>query len=113
MILFCRLLIVLIILKVFVKHPCQKKFKVYRTVTGSGALSHLTTGLLFWIVGAVGLNELTVRNAYEAASIANDRCHACGVIRKVSTWNMGYTLVQQIVSRGVSHVIFRGMHLSG
>ena len=47
---------------------------------------------LLWIAEAVGIDELTVRRAYEAAVAAGDYCRACGAIRKIITWDMIYAL---------------------
>lgn len=55
--------------------------------------SLMNAGSLFWIAEAVGMDELTVRQAYEAAIAAGDYRRACGAIRKIITWDMIYTLV--------------------
>lgn len=47
---------------------------------------------LLWIAEAVGIDELTVRRAYEAAVAAGDYRRACGAIRKIITWDMIYAL---------------------
>lgn len=48
---------------------------------------------LLWIAEAVGIDELTVRQAYQAAVSAGDYRRACGAIRKIITWDMIYALV--------------------
>ena len=40
---------------------------------------------LLWIAEAVGIDELTVRRAYEAAVAAGNYRRACGAIRKIIT----------------------------
>lgn len=45
---------------------------------------------LLWIAEAVGIDELTVKQAYEAASTAGDYRKACGAIRSIITWDMIY-----------------------
>ena len=44
---------------------------------------------LLWIAEAVGIDEPTVRRAYEAAV---DYRRACGAIRKIIAWDMIYAL---------------------
>ena len=41
---------------------------------------------------AVGIDEPTVRRAYEAAVAADDYRRACGAIRKIIAWDMIYAL---------------------
>ena len=48
---------------------------------------------LLWIAEAVGIDESTVKHAYEAAVAAGDYRKACGAIRKVITWDMIYATV--------------------
>lgn len=48
---------------------------------------------LLWIAEAVGIDELTVKIAYEAAVGAGDYRRACGAIRKIITWDMIYACV--------------------
>ena len=48
---------------------------------------------LLWIAEAVGIDELTVKIAYEAAVGAGDYRRACGAIRKIITWDMVYACV--------------------
>ena len=55
--------------------------------------SLLNAASLLWIAEAVGIDELTVRHAYEAAVSAGDYRRACGAIRKIITWDMIYALV--------------------
>lgn len=55
--------------------------------------SLMNAGSLLWIAEAVGMDELTVRQAYEAAIAAGDYRRACGAIRKIITWDMIYALV--------------------
>lgn len=52
----------------------------------------MNAGSLLWIAEAVGINELTVKQAYEAAVAAGDYRRACGAIRKIITWDMIYAL---------------------
>ncbi len=47
---------------------------------------------LLWIAEAVGIDEPTVKQAYEAAIAAGDYRRACGAIRKIITWDMIYAL---------------------
>ena len=54
--------------------------------------SLLNAASLLWIAEAVGIDELTVRRAYEAAVAAGDYRRACGAIRKIITWDMIYAL---------------------
>lgn len=54
--------------------------------------SLMNAGSLLWIAEAVGIDELTVRRAYEAAVEAGDYRRACGAIRKIITWDMIYAL---------------------
>lgn len=49
---------------------------------------------LLWIAEAVGVDELTIKRAYEAAVTAGDYRRACGAIRKIITWDMIYALAQ-------------------
>ena len=53
----------------------------------------LNAASLLWIAEAVGIDELTVRRAYEAAVSVGDYRRACGAIRKIITWDMIYALV--------------------
>ena len=55
--------------------------------------SLMNAASLLWIAEAVGIDELTVRLAYEAAIEAGDYRRACGAIRKIITWDMIYVLV--------------------
>lgn len=55
--------------------------------------SLMNAGSLLWIAEAVGMDELTVRQAYDAAVAAGDYRRACGAIRKIITWDMVYALV--------------------
>lgn len=48
---------------------------------------------LLWIAEAVGVDELTVKRADEAAVEADDYRRACDTIRKIITWDMIYALV--------------------
>ncbi len=54
--------------------------------------SLMNAASLLWIAEAVGIDELTVRRAYEAAVAAGDYRRACGAIRKIITWDMIYAL---------------------
>lgn len=54
--------------------------------------SLMNAASLLWIAEAVGIDELTVRRAYEAAIAADDYRRACGAIRKIITWDMIYAL---------------------
>lgn len=54
--------------------------------------SLMNAASLLWIAEAVGIDELTVRQAYEAAVAAGDYRRACGAIRKIITWDMIYAL---------------------
>lgn len=54
--------------------------------------SLMNAASLLWIAEAVGIDELTVRRAYEAAVSAGDYRRACGAIRKIITWDMIYAL---------------------
>lgn len=56
--------------------------------------SLMKAGSLLWIAEAVGIDELTVKQAYEAAVAAGDYRRACGAIRKIITWDMIYALAQ-------------------
>ena len=47
---------------------------------------------LLWSAEAVGIDEPTVRRAYEAAVAADDYRRACGAIRKIIAWDMIYAL---------------------
>lgn len=49
---------------------------------------------LLWIAEAVGIDEVTIRRAFEAAVAAGDYRRACGAIRKIITWDMIYALAQ-------------------
>jgi protocatechuate 3,4-dioxygenase alpha subunit len=64
--------------------PSQSACRCYNSLTNAGSL--------LWVAEAVGINELTVRQAYEAALAAGDEQHACGAIRKIITWDMIYAL---------------------
>ena len=55
--------------------------------------SLMNAASLLWIAEAVGVDELTVRRAYEAAVDAGGYRCACGAIRKIITWDMIYALV--------------------
>ena len=55
--------------------------------------SLMNEGSLLWIAEAVGTDDLTVRQAYDAAIAAGDYRRACGAIRKIITWDMIYALV--------------------
>lgn len=55
--------------------------------------SLLNAASLLWIAEAVGIDDLTVRRAYEAAKAAGDYRRACGAIRKIITWDMIYAAV--------------------
>lgn len=55
--------------------------------------SLMNAASLLWIAEAVGIDELTVRRAYEAAVSAGDYRRVCGAIRKIITWDMIYALV--------------------
>ncbi len=55
--------------------------------------SLMNAASLLWIAEAAGVDELTVRRAYEAAVDAGDYRRACGAIRKIITWDMIYALV--------------------
>lgn len=48
---------------------------------------------LLWITEAVGIDDLTVKLAFEAAKEAGDYGLACSAIRKIITWDMVYALV--------------------
>lgn len=54
--------------------------------------SLMNAASLLWIAEAVGVDEFTVRRAYEAAVAAGDYHRACGVIRKIITWGTIYAL---------------------
>lgn len=54
--------------------------------------SLMNAGSLLWIAEAVGIDELTVRQAYEAAISAGGFRRACGAIRKIFTGDMIYAL---------------------
>lgn len=54
--------------------------------------SLMNAASLLWIAEAVGVDELTVRRAFEAAVAAGDYRRACGAIRKIITWDMIYAL---------------------
>lgn len=54
--------------------------------------SLMNAGSLLWIAEAVGVDEATVRQAYEAAASVSDFRRACGAIRKIITWDMIYAL---------------------
>lgn len=54
--------------------------------------SLMNAASLLWIAEAVGIDELTVKRAYEAAVEAGDYRRACGAIRKIITWDMIYAL---------------------
>lgn len=54
--------------------------------------SLMNAASLLWIAEAVGVDELTVKRAYEAATAAGDYRRACGAIRKIITWDMIYVL---------------------
>lgn len=55
--------------------------------------SLMNAASLLWIAEAVGIDELTVKIAYEAAVGAGDHRRACGAIRKIITWDMVYACV--------------------
>lgn len=55
--------------------------------------SLMNAASLLWIAEAVGIDELTVKIAYEAAVGAGDYRRACGAIRKIITWDMVYACV--------------------
>ncbi len=55
--------------------------------------SLMNAASLLWIAEAVGIDELTVKKAYEAAAKSGDYRRACGAIRKIITWDMIYALV--------------------
>lgn len=55
--------------------------------------SRMNAAPLPWIAETVGMDELTVRRAYEAAVAAGDYRRTCGAIRKIVTWDMIYALV--------------------
>ena len=55
--------------------------------------SLMNAGSLLWIAEAVGIDDLTVKLAYQAAIEAGDYRRACGAIRKIITWDMIYALV--------------------
>lgn len=55
--------------------------------------SLMNAASLLWIAEAVGIDELTVKIAYEAAVGAGDYRRACGAIRKTITWDMVYACV--------------------
>ena len=54
----------------------------------------MNAGSLLWIAEALGIDELTVKQAYDAAIAAGDYRRACGAIRKIITWDMVYALAQ-------------------
>jgi protocatechuate 3,4-dioxygenase alpha subunit len=54
--------------------------------------SLMNAASLLWIAEAVGIPELTVKQAYLAATKAGDYRRACGAIRKIITWDMIYAL---------------------
>lgn len=72
--------------------------------TGSGSYTRETSNLsarrcynrlmnaasLLWIAEAVGIDELTVKQAFESAKAASDYRKACGAIRAIITWDMIY-----------------------
>ena len=55
--------------------------------------SLMNAASLLWIAEAVGIDELTVKIAYEATVGAGDHRRACGAIRKIITWDMVYACV--------------------
>lgn len=55
--------------------------------------SLMNAASLLWIAEAVGIDELTVKQAYNAAVAAGDYRRACGAIRKIITWDMIYELI--------------------
>lgn len=55
--------------------------------------SLMNAASLLWIAEAVGIDESTVRRAYEAAAVAGDYRRACGAIRRIITWDMIYDCV--------------------
>ena len=54
--------------------------------------SIMNAASLLWIAEALGINEPTVKKAYDAATAAGDYRKACGAIRKIITWEMLYAL---------------------
>lgn len=46
---------------------------------------------LLWIAEAVGVDEFTIKHAYEAAVVAGDYRRACSAIRRIISWDMIYT----------------------
>lgn len=55
--------------------------------------SLMNAASLLWIAEAVGIDDLTVKVAYDAAVEAGDYRRACGAVRKIITWDMIYALV--------------------
>ena len=60
--------------------------------------SLMNAGSLLWIAEAAGIDQPTVKQAYEAAVAAGDYRRACGAIRKIITWDMICALVQSSLS---------------
>ena len=55
--------------------------------------SLMNAASLLWIAEAVGIDELAVRQAFDAAVEANDYRKACGAIRRIITWDMICALI--------------------
>lgn len=54
--------------------------------------SLMNAASLLWIAEAVGIDELTVRRAFEAAVAAGDYRRPCGAVKRIITWDMIYAL---------------------
>lgn len=54
--------------------------------------SLMSAASLLWIAEAVGIDDLTVHRAFDAAVDVGDYRRACGAIRKIITWDMIYAL---------------------
>jgi protocatechuate 3,4-dioxygenase alpha subunit len=67
----------------YTQTPCKSARHRYNQLTNPASL--------LWIAEAVGINELTVRQAFDAAFNASSAQNACGAIRKIITWDMIYT----------------------
>lgn len=52
---------------------------------------------LLWIAEAVGVDESTIKQAYEAAVAAGDYRRACSAIRKIIPWDMIYDFAFDMV----------------
>ena len=64
------------------KSPNKSAYRCYNRLRNAASL--------LWIAEAVGVNGLTVKQAYEAAVAAGDYRRACSAIRKIIPWDMIY-----------------------